>query len=79
MEDFANFAKGFMPIFVVESQWLKCLVMHQNLWNVFLNQKQIIQQAIPTFVVETMDHYMMPTLIILLRQLLFLLIGGCLI
>lgn len=51
-----------MPIFVVESQWLKCLVMRQNLWNVFPNQKQMVQHAILTFVVKTMDHYVMPTL-----------------
>lgn len=62
MEDFVIFAKGFMPIFVVESQWLKCLIMHQNLWNVFPNQKQMVQHAFPTFVVETMDHYVIPTL-----------------
>jgi hypothetical protein len=62
MEDFATFAKGFMLIFVVDSQWLKCLVMCQNLWNVFPNHKQMVQHAIHTFVVETMDDYVMPTL-----------------
>ncbi len=62
LEDFATFAKGFMPIFVVKIQWLKCLIMHQNFRNVFPNHKQMVQHAIPTFVVETMDHYVMPTL-----------------
>jgi hypothetical protein len=62
MEDFVTFAKGFMPIFVVESQWLKCLVMRQNLWNVFPNHKQMVQHAIPTFVVKTMNHYVIPIL-----------------
>jgi hypothetical protein len=36
--------------------------MHQNFRNVFPNHKQMVQHAIPTFVVETMDHYVMPTL-----------------
>lgn len=40
MEDLLIFvAKGCMHIFVVESQWLKCLVMSQNLWIMFLNKK----------------------------------------
>lgn len=40
MEDLLIFvAKGCMHIFVVETQWLKCLVMSQNLWIMFLNKK----------------------------------------
>jgi hypothetical protein len=38
----------------------------------------MVQHAIPTFVVETIDHYVMLTLNYLLQQLSFLLISGCL-
>jgi len=40
MEDLLLFvAKAYMPIFVVENQWLKHLVMRQNLQVVFPNRK----------------------------------------
>jgi hypothetical protein len=36
--------------------------MHQNPLVMFLNYKQMVQQVIPSLVVKTMDHYVIPTL-----------------
>jgi hypothetical protein len=56
MEDLLLFvAKAYMLIFVVESQWLKHLVMHPNLQVVFPNRKQMVQHAILSLVVKTME------------------------
>jgi hypothetical protein len=39
MKDLLFVAKAYMPIFVVENQWLKHLVMSYNPQVVFLNHK----------------------------------------
>jgi hypothetical protein len=63
MEDFLMFvAKGYMPIFVVENQWLRFMVLCQNPEIVFPNMKQMVQHAIPKLVVKTMEKIVMPTL-----------------
>jgi hypothetical protein len=57
MDDLLLFvAKAYMPIFVVENQWLKHLVICQNLQVVFPNHKQMVQHAILSLVVKTMEH-----------------------
>jgi hypothetical protein len=44
MEDLLLFVpKSFMFISIVERQWLKHLVMHQNPQVMFQNQKQMVQ------------------------------------
>jgi len=63
MEDLLVFvAKGYMPIFVVENQWLKHLGMCQNPIVVFPNLKQMVQHTIHSLVAKTMDQYVMPAL-----------------
>jgi hypothetical protein len=63
MEDLLFFvAKGYMPIFGVENQWLKRLVMHQNSQVVFFNQKQMVQHAILSLMAKTTNQYVMLTL-----------------
>ncbi len=63
MEDLLLFiAKAYMPIFIIENQWLRCLVMYQNPQIVFLNHKQMVQHAIPLLVAKTMEQYVIPTL-----------------
>jgi hypothetical protein len=47
---------------IVESQWLKHLVMHQNSQSVFSNYKQMVQHSISSFVVKTIDQYVILTL-----------------
>jgi hypothetical protein len=54
--------KGYMLIFGMENQWLKCLIMHQNPQVVFFNQKQMIQHAILSLMAKTMDYNVMLTL-----------------
>jgi hypothetical protein len=54
--------KIYMPIFIVESQWLRCLIMHQNPWIVFLNHKQMVRHAILSLVAKTMEQYVIPAL-----------------
>jgi hypothetical protein len=63
MEDLPLFvAKGYMPIFVVENQWLRRMVLCQNLQIVFPNWKQLVQHVIPELVTKTMEKFVMPTL-----------------
>ncbi len=63
MEDLLLFiVKVYMHVSIVESQWLRCLVIHQNPQIVFLNHKQMVQHAIPLLVVKTMEQYVIPTL-----------------
>jgi hypothetical protein len=40
---------------IVESQWLKRLVMHQNPQSAFSNYKQMVQHSISSLVVKTID------------------------
>ncbi len=49
--------KAYMHVFVVESQWLRCLVMCQNSQVVFPNFKQMVQHVIPSLVAKTMEQY----------------------
>jgi hypothetical protein len=56
MEDLLLFvAKAYMHIFIIKNQWLKHLVMHQNPQVVFPNYKKMVQHAIPSLVVKTME------------------------
>jgi hypothetical protein len=48
-----------MLISILESQWLRLLVMHYNPHVMFANYKQIIQHAIPSLVVKAMEQYVM--------------------
>jgi hypothetical protein len=47
--------KAYMHIYVVENQWLKHLVKCQNPQVVFPSCKQMVQHAIPSLVVKTME------------------------
>jgi hypothetical protein len=51
-----------MLISIVESQWLRHLVMHYNPHVMFPNYKQMVQHAIPSLVVKTMEQYVMSVL-----------------
>jgi hypothetical protein len=55
-------AKGYMPISVVENQWLRRMVLHQNPRIVFPNRKQVVQRVVPKLVTKTMEKIVMPTL-----------------
>jgi len=55
-------AKAYMPISIVESQWLRHLIMHQNPLVMFLNHKQMVQHVIPSLMAKTMEQYVIPTL-----------------
>jgi len=53
MEELLFVAKGYMFTFVVNTQLLKCLVMHQNPWVMFQNWKQMVQHAILSLMTKT--------------------------
>jgi hypothetical protein len=55
-------AKAYMLIFVIESQCLKHLVMHQNPLVMFSNYKQMVQHAITSLVAKIMEQYVIPIL-----------------
>lgn len=48
-----------MLVSIVESQWLRLLVMHYNPHVMFANYKKIVQHAIPSLVVKAMEQYVM--------------------
>jgi hypothetical protein len=52
-------ARGYIPIFGMENQWLKCLIMHQNPQVVFFNRMRMVQHAILSLMAKTTDHYVM--------------------
>jgi hypothetical protein len=51
-----------MFISIVESQWLRHLVMHQNPLVMFLNHKQMVRHVIPSLVAKSMEQYVILTL-----------------
>ncbi len=55
MKDLLFVAKTYMLISVVESQWLRHLVMWQNPQIVFSNRKQMVKHANPSLVAKTME------------------------
>jgi hypothetical protein len=58
MEDLLLFlAKSYMPISIVENQWLRHMVLCQNPQIVFPNQKQVVQHAILELVAKTMEKF----------------------
>jgi hypothetical protein len=60
MEDLFMFvAKGYVPIFVVENQWLRHMVLCQKPQIVFPNWKQITQHAILELVAKTTKKIVM--------------------
>ncbi len=66
--------KGYMFISIMESQWLRQLVLRQNSQNC-VNWKKMVQHTIPSLVAKTMDHYVMLTLDFHVTTIAFLICG----
>jgi hypothetical protein len=62
MKDLLFVAKAYMHVSIIENLWLKWLVMHQNPQVRFSNNNQMVQHAIPSLVLKTMDKYVLPSL-----------------
>jgi hypothetical protein len=56
-------AKGYMPLSIVESPWLRQMVLHHHGQVQFLFRKQLVCEHLPILLQKPMATYVLPTFV----------------
>lgn len=63
MEDLVLFVcKSYQPLSVVDDQWMRRLLMHQNPKLLFPSRRSLVREHLPNMVGKTMEKYVLPLL-----------------
>lgn len=63
MEDLLLFiCKSYQPLSIVEDQWLRRFIMHQNPKVIFPSLRQLVREHLPLMLAKTMERYVWPLL-----------------